>query len=66
MMKFCKWQALLRSDLPDYMVPFDTKDLTFKKPEVCMIITIQKAYTITSSAVYELRKKRKKESERDK
>uniref|UniRef100_A0A1J3E8J2 DNA polymerase I n=1 Tax=Noccaea caerulescens TaxID=107243 RepID=A0A1J3E8J2_NOCCA len=25
--------ALLRSDLPDYMVPFDTKDLTFKKPE---------------------------------
>ncbi|CAH8268321.1 unnamed protein product [Arabidopsis lyrata] len=25
--------ALLRSDLPDYIVPFDTKDLTFKKPE---------------------------------
>ncbi|XP_010426799.1 PREDICTED: uncharacterized protein LOC104711751 isoform X2 [Camelina sativa] len=25
--------ALLRSDLPDYMVPFDTSDLTFKKPE---------------------------------
>ncbi|KAK9943368.1 hypothetical protein M0R45_008978 [Rubus argutus] len=25
--------ALLRSDLPFYMVPFDTKDLAFKKPE---------------------------------
>ncbi|XP_023639235.1 uncharacterized protein LOC17885010 isoform X2 [Capsella rubella] len=25
--------ALLRSDLPDYIVPFDTSDLTFKKPE---------------------------------
>ncbi|XP_038679815.1 DNA polymerase I isoform X2 [Tripterygium wilfordii] len=25
--------ALLRSDLPFYMVPFDVRDLTFKKPE---------------------------------
>ncbi|XP_010515651.1 PREDICTED: uncharacterized protein LOC104791452 isoform X2 [Camelina sativa] len=25
--------ALLRSDLPDYIVPFDTSDITFKKPE---------------------------------
>ncbi|KAL1199826.1 hypothetical protein V5N11_013083 [Cardamine amara subsp. amara] len=25
--------ALLRSDLPDYILPFDTRDLTFKKPE---------------------------------
>lgn len=27
-------QAMLRSDLPSYMVPFTTKDLTFIKPEV--------------------------------
>ncbi|KAJ0034109.1 hypothetical protein Pint_26065 [Pistacia integerrima] len=27
------WQAWLRSDLPFYMVPFTTSDLTFKKPE---------------------------------
>ncbi|XP_024013757.1 uncharacterized protein LOC18020694 isoform X2 [Eutrema salsugineum] len=25
--------ALLRTDLPDYMVPFETRDLVFKKPE---------------------------------
>ncbi|KAF2588230.1 hypothetical protein F2Q70_00040722 [Brassica cretica] len=25
--------ALLRTDLPDYIVPFETRDLTFKKPE---------------------------------
>ncbi|KAF8099771.1 hypothetical protein N665_0237s0026 [Sinapis alba] len=25
--------ALLRSDLPDYIVPFETRDLIFKKPE---------------------------------
>ena len=31
------WQALLRSDLPNYMVPFATSDLVFKKPEVCSI-----------------------------
>ncbi|KAG8655388.1 hypothetical protein MANES_04G036700v8 [Manihot esculenta] len=29
--------ALLRSDLPFYMVPFAIGDLTFKKPEVCAI-----------------------------
>lgn len=29
------WQALLRSDLPSYMVPFSVKDLLFHKPEVC-------------------------------
>ncbi|KAF2300333.1 hypothetical protein GH714_012065 [Hevea brasiliensis] len=28
--------ALLRSDLPFYMVPFTTEDLTFKKPEVLL------------------------------
>lgn len=27
-------QALLRSDLPHYMVPFSINDLEFKKPEV--------------------------------
>lgn len=29
-------QAMLRSDLPFYMVPFSTEDLTFVKPEVRM------------------------------
>ena len=29
------WQALLRCDLPFYMVPFTTEDLKFTKPEVC-------------------------------
>lgn len=29
------WQALLRCDLPSYMVPFTVKDLLFTKPEVC-------------------------------
>lgn len=33
-------QALLRSDLPFYMVPFNTEDLVFGKPEVCMIAEI--------------------------
>ena len=28
------WQALLRCDLPFYMVPFTTEDLIFTKPEV--------------------------------
>lgn len=31
---FFSLQALLRSDLPFYMVPFQTKDLLFGKPEV--------------------------------
>jgi hypothetical protein len=31
------WQALLRSDLPFYMVPFATRDLTFNKPEVRVV-----------------------------
>ena len=31
------WQALLRSDLPLYMVPFATRDLTFNKPKVCAV-----------------------------
>ena len=34
---FMLWQALLRSDLPFYMVPFATRDLAFKKPEVCVV-----------------------------
>lgn len=34
---FMLWQALLRSDLPFYMVPFATGDLAFKKPEVCAV-----------------------------
>ena len=34
---FMLWQALLRSDLPFYMVPFATGDLAFKIPEVCAV-----------------------------
>lgn len=31
-------QAMIRADLPFYMVPFNTGDLIFRKPEVCATI----------------------------
>lgn len=36
------WQALLRSDLPFYMVPFTTDNLVFEKPEVSTIYILPK------------------------
>lgn len=38
---FMSWQALLRSDLPFYIVPFATRDLAFNKPEVRAVTTKQ-------------------------
>lgn len=40
-------QAMLRSDLPSYMVPFSTEDLVFRKPEVSKRKFIIRATIIT-------------------
>lgn len=49
------WQALLRCDLPFYMVPFTTEDLKFTKPEVCEQSTsLPESYLVSYSFQFKL------------
>lgn len=51
-LEFILCQALLRCDLPFYMVPFTTGDIAFEKPKVCTNHSRDVSYLVTVWHVY--------------